>query len=304
MCNFYQIAEKNQYAFGQYLNERIDPKLADGTSARNRQPQRTQDALRQLIGQAAPRLFALINKTRTSPIFARAMEQAQQGNIDAALECLIRNLNRDVVNQFQVISAQIPSDPRQDGGISRAVASCLGGLHNALQTHFALLRAGYIKLAERFKDTPVLMKQEFKKLITNITHTVKELSRVHAMTLKLIENQNGSKSNQPEPYMFDAANFELCTYEDQGPYLLPSMEFLDRIITLANKPNTMIFTSSPYDGRVDRENFAERYSAVLGCPIFGAKYKDSARTTHSAFDEYFATLNKLICDVIFSDSKK
>ena len=134
------------------------------------------------------------------------------------------------------------------------------------------------------------------ELLTNLKHITSQLRRVHGLTLKLIYNLNGFNANQNAPYEFKENNFEICNYNNSGPYLLPAQEFLDSIIKEANNPNKIVFSSSSLDNQTFRESFAQNYSQVEGCPIHGASSQtisSKSQTRKNLFAEYFEKLSKI-----------
>jgi hypothetical protein len=271
-----KTAQEQQFNFAQYLNTQINPVNADGSASKSKPSLQNPDMMRIWLEILSKKILNIIDDFPCSNDYSEAQKLIQENKIT-------EGLNRCSA-YFVKKTDDICKETILHGASSQEndfFLSFLGGLQNALQLHFGLVKLAIKKLT-RF---PI------RELLTNLKHITSQLSRVHGLTLKLIYNLNGFNANQNAPYEFQENNFEICNYNNSGPYLLPAQEFLASIIQEANKPNKIVFSSSSLDNQTFRESFAENYSQVEGCPIHGARANPSM--PKSLFEEYFCKINEI-----------
>lgn len=272
-----KTAQEQQFNFAQYLNTQINPVNADDNApAKSRHSTQNPEMMRTWLELLFKKIFDIIDEFPRSVDYQQALQLFQEKK-------LIDGLNRSSA-YFVKRTDDICKETILHGTRSQEIdffLSFLGGLQNALQLHFSLVKLGVVKSTQ----API------GELLTNLKHITSQLSRVHGLTLKLIYNLNGFNANQNAPYEFQENNFEICNYNNSGPYLLPAQEFLASIIQEANKPNKIVFSSSSLDNQTFRESFAENYSQVEGCPIHGARANPSM--PKSLFEEYFCKITDI-----------
>jgi hypothetical protein len=276
-----KTASEQQFNFAQYLNTQINPIDTNGSASKSRPSLQNPNMMRIWLEILSSKILNIIDEFPRSNDYSEAQKLIQENKITEGLNrCSAYFVKKtdDICKETILHGA---SSQKNDFFLS-----FLGGLQNALQLHFGLVKLGVVKSTQ----API------GELLTNLKHITSQLSRVHGLTLKLIYNLNGFNANQNGPYEFKENNFEICNYNNSGPYLLPAQEFLDSIIKEANKPNKIVFSSSSLDNQTFRESFAQNYSQVEGCPIHGASSQtisSNSQTRNNLFAEYFEKLSKI-----------
>jgi len=286
--NSLKTASHQQFHFAAYLNERINPLSDDGKPANLKPSLQNPEMSRAWLEILSQEIFKIIDEFNSTSEFSSAQNLVKDNKPNEALnKCAMYFVHK---------TDKLAKDILLHGASDHAnnyFLSFLGGLQNALQLHFALVKLA-IQKSTNFK---------LKDLLMNLKHLTKELSQVHGLTLKLIYNLNGFNANQNAPYQLDPENFELANFNSSGPYLLPSPEFLERVITTANNPGAKVLSSSSMDGQIFNELFAKNYTQVEGCPIHGARVssQDSPNSNPGKtgfFAEYFGKIIKITRDIL------
>lgn len=288
--NTFKTASHQQFHFASYLNERINPLSDDGKPANSKPSLQNPEMMRTWLEILSQEVFKIIDEFNSTSDFSSARNLVKESKPEEALNKCAEYFVRKTDHLAQEILLHGASSDANNYFLS-----FLGGLQNALQLHFAL-----VKLA--------ISKTSLKELLSNLKHLTKELSQVHGLTLKLIYNLNGFNANQNAPYQLDPGNFELANFNSLGPYLLPSPEFLEHVIETANKPGAQVISSSSMDGQLFNELFAKNYTQVAGCPIHGARVNsqnspNSNPGKNGFFTEYFEKVIKITQDVLGENTK-
>lgn len=179
----------------------------------------------------------------------------------------------------------------------KVMSTIRGGLENAISLHLAFIKVAFKILTKRIPN-PKRFKQAWNDVLKNLSHISKQFSAVQAFTLKLVENLNGVQSNQRDIYDFNPENFELVyDYNDQL-ILLPTIDFLQKVIALANDNSTIVQSNNTDYNTV---NFAEIYGPIHGCPIYSARIQSNWQQ-YELGTEYFKEMDLLTQSVFgFAD---
>ena len=278
--NTLKTASHQQFHFASYLNEHINPLSEDGKPANLKPSVQNPEMMRTWLEILSQEIFKIIDEFNSTSEFSSAQNLVKESKPEEALnKCAMYFVHKTDNLAKEILLHGASSDA------NNYFLSFLGGLQNALQLHFAL-----VKLA--------IQKSNLKDLLLNLKHLTKELSQVHALTLKLIYNLNGFNANQNAPYQFDTDNFELANFNSSGPYLLPRQEFLDQVIKKANDSGTKVITSSSMDSQIFNDLFSKNYTQVEGCPIHGARVSSQSTPNSNPaktgfFAEYFSKIHKI-----------
>ncbi len=146
-----------------------------------------------------------------------------------------------------------------------AVDMFAGGLQNALHTHIGLARTAYIKLKGICQKTGEKIDDLLDGLLANNKHCSTEMTKLHVAVMQLIETLNGIAANQSNTYDFKPVNFDIAKCGDQL-YLLPTMDFLDRVIRAAKNPATKIKLQR-HEGLIEVPFALAHIGPLLGCPV-------------------------------------
>jgi len=281
--NTVKTSSDQQFHFASYLNERINPLGENGKPANLKPTHQNPEMMRAWLEILSQKIFKIIDEFDSTSEFSSAQNLVQECKPQEALNKCAEYFVRETDNAAKKILLHGASDDANNYFLS-----FLGGLQNALQLHFALVKLAIEKS----------INSNLKDLLMNLKHLTKELSQVHGLTLKLIYNLNGFNANQNAPYQLNPENFEIANFNSSGPYLLPSQEFLDRVITAANNPSAQVLSSSSMDGQIFNELIAKNYTQVAGCPIHGARIstQNSPKSNSGQsgfFSEYFSKISKI-----------
>ncbi len=205
----------------------------------------------------------------------------------------------DILNDFIISETKInltnlianyPEDLKE--GIPTTM-TIFGGFTNAVSIHLALAKITISKLRQNNQLAKV------PEAISGLEHSISQFAKLQACTLKLIENMNGVISNQEKAYDFDPGNFEFSENQQGKLVLLPTMNFINRIIKKANSPDTQIQSYNYKDGHstafIETKNFAETYSKPKGCTIHASNSSD-----HNLLDKFLDQITTILIQITCS----
>ena len=176
--------------------------------------------------------------------------------------------------------------------------SYLGGIDNAVNTQVGLGILALNKVAEhlggKISDLDLL-----EQVLKTNRHVATQFGNLHIAALQLMENLSGIIPNQLQLYQFEADNFELAKspdFKDDQLYLLPTMNFLDKVVRLGKETSTEIELHRA-GGNQRIPFFAANSGPIFGCPLFRAT-KDFSGKTVKLEDWFFHTVTTLIKGVM------
>lgn len=295
-----EITPIEQMNFAKLLNQRIDPIDKDGIRTKEKKaPDKFQIFKVTMSGLAA---FILQAPTKVLMGVSEELKKLKSkfwetGDVNKVVNALYVKLREQSNGLLSMLRSQAPVDTRQT--LEPVFSSMVGGLDNAISTHLAFVKVAFAKLKQMIPDqNNATFKSAWNNVLKNLSHISKQFASVQAMTLKLVENLNGSVSNQGRAYDFNAENFELV-FNNGEMILLPTLKFLQTVITKANDNATVVRSKggqfvSPTD------NFAESYYSPNGCPIFGVKGINNGE--QFKLDERYFEVMDLITKSVFEDS--
>jgi hypothetical protein len=290
------IEKMEQVNFAKLLNQRIDPIDEDGIRAKAREQPIKFGLFQETMSQLAIEILRV-------PATVLAQGRKKLGNLNKEFlgnfdikktaDKLYKEL-RGELNKFLISMNSLI--PREDAGpesiMQKVISSIGGGLENAMSLHLAFVKVAFDKLKQIIPSTD---SEEFNKswikVLKNLSHISKQFSSVQAYTLKLVENLNGVRSNQPEIYDFKPENFELVSIDDKL-VLLPTIDFLQKVITQANDNTTEVFSHNVRSKDSQKVNFAKEYFPPQGCPIHGAKGNLNGEK-FKLDEQYFAAMDEI-----------
>ena len=278
-----EISDDDQINFGRLLNSRIDPISASGERLKDAERNDLFDSHPETLVQYMPKIMKVIELAGFSRFTQKLKQLVKDSKVAEAADWFALHIagifSHNAISEDPTVLKQA-SEVQVMGAVS-------GGAENAINLHGAFVKVAYEKLKTMTDEGSAQFKANWNNLLENLSHISKQFSVVHAMTLKLVENLNGVLSNQLEPYTFNPDNFELKV--DNGKLLLlPTVDFLGKVIQLANDPETTVESAGFDDGSPHKfKKFSEQYSKVAGCPIHGARQAQ----------DYFAKLDALTRDI-------
>jgi hypothetical protein len=269
------IEKMEQVNFAKLLNQRIDPIDQDGIRAKTREQPIKFGLFQETMSELAIEILrvpATVLTLGSEKLGNLNKEFLEKFDIKRTAAKLYKELRGESNRFFSNMNSLIP---REDAGpesiMPKVISSIGGGLENAMSLHLAFVKVSFDKLKQKI---PNIDSEDFKKswikVLKNLSHISKQFSSVQAYTLKLVENLNGVRSNQPEIYDFKPENFELVPIDDKL-FLLPTIDFLQKVITQANDNTTEVFSHNVSSKDSQKVNFAKEYFPPQGCPIHGAK---------------------------------
>jgi hypothetical protein len=288
------IEKVEQVNFAKLLNQRIDPIDEDGERAKTRkQPKKYRPFQETMSSLALPILnvpFRVLTLGRKK-LDNLNKEFLENFDIKNTAKKLYAEL-REELNKFSSDMNSLNYPEEVKSIMPKVISSIGGGLENAMSLHLAFVKVAFDKLKQKISDTN---SEDFKKswtnVLENLSHISKQFSSVQAYTLKLVENLNGVKSNQPEIYDFKPEYFELSDYEGKQ-LLLPTLDFLQIVIAKANYNSTVVHSHNTSSVDSQNVNFAKEYFPPQGCPIHNAKGNLNGKK-FKLDEQYFAIMDKI-----------
>ena len=283
-----EITEDDRINFAKVLVNRIDPITKDGKRTRHNPPLASFAGIKDFVeGMYAnfSAAFEILKEGGTAKVLNKVFAEGQALEAFDLASNSLKDSIRSILTGMHHVGSVGDFIPREN---FEQIAVVSGGFSNAIAVHFAMIRVGFEKLAKEFDVKTKKFQEEFVKMLRGVELTMDEFMKINANTLKLIENENGVISNQEGAYVFDADNFEMLDKGDKR-LLIPTLDFMQRIISKANDNDTTVKSRNKIDDRfnvsVYEANFADEYRKTQGCPFMAAKDEYGADMARHYYDE-------------------